>query len=746
MSTDSDHPDTTRFHSTRVAKKTPPSSEELDAVIAAMVASNREDLAKDGADKRSEDADQPTEDGDPATEASIAAAERDSAPARQRSRGKKPGLIRRLGRVFETPRPSEAPLPDPAVAEAIAVPEPEPVADAKPENVQEPAIVVADDPWDPEAEPAVEASIDAQAEALFGADAAPESADEPAAESGTPRAPEPIEAKQEAASPAADAREPAPANDDMWDDDDWSWLETENDTQTDSDEMDWPDPPAQDAAEVEPEATAPPAELRDEKTGRDEVLGAIAAVVADATLPEPKPARGKDGATPATDAPAPAAPKRRFWHRSKAAPEAKARPEPAAQHEAGSDTGRDTGLRAVLRAAPILLPIPVLALGVIAGGRFSLLALFVMLLVSVSPRDLYQRGSDPLPSGAPSVFSGTGLATVLGVAHFALLALGLFALGGGTGLSFLAWIGILLSLALYFGQVSALAAHDLIHSRNRRLFALGAWVHVSMLYGHHVSAHRRIHHPYVATQNDPATPEPGDGFWDYAPLAWWRSFVAGYEMETAAMRPRLGARRRRIHPYYIWLGGAVVLILATAILFGFGAMLAYVILLCPLVQVQFLMADFVDHYGLKRSMLNDGKLEPAGAQHSWVAPAVLPRAFRPRAAHRGDHDLRGVGSRRRSGRARADPALADAGDGGGGADPAALATDDGPAGFGHRNGAGRARSAPMGRKAGLTVAPLGSRHGTARKKGSDHVRTVFPGACGRCRRCGRSARHLPKRH
>ena len=435
----------------------------------------------------------------------------------------------------------------------------------------------------------------------------------------------------------------------MWDDDDWNWRDDEDGTQTDSDELDWPEPPArdasQDASEVEPEtiaavempqAAAPPAELRDEKMGRDEVMGAIAAVVADATLTEPKPARGKDGAAPSTDA----VRKRRFWHRSKAAPEGGARPEPAAPREAGSDTG----LRTVLRAAPILLPIPVLALGMIAGGRFSLLALFVMLLVSVSPRDLYQRGSDPLPSGAASVFSGTGLATVLGVAHFALLALGLFALGGGTGLSFFAWIGVLLSLALYFGQVSALAAHDLIHSRNRRLFALGAWVYVSMLYGHHVSAHRRIHHRYVATQDDPATPEPGDGFWDYAPLAWWRSFIAGYEMETSAMRPRLGARRRRIHPYYVWVSGAAALILATMVLFGFGAMLAYVILLCPLVQVQFLMADFVDHYGLKRSTLNDGRLEPAGAQHSWVAPAVLPRAFRPRAAHRGDHDLRGAGT------------------------------------------------------------------------------------------------------
>ncbi len=146
------------------------------------------------------------------------------------------------------------------------------------------------------------------------------------------------------------------------------------------------------------------------------------------------------------------------------------------------------------------------------------------------------------------------------------------------------------------------------------------------------------------------------------------------------MRPRLGARRRRIHPYYVWVSGAAALILATMVLFGFGAMLAYVILLCPLVQVQFLTADFVDHYGLKRSSAERRQVGARGGAaflgSTCRAAARVPpegsASGRPRSARCRD--------RRRRGRARADPALADAGDGGGGADAAAVAPDDGPRG------------------------------------------------------------------
>ncbi len=38
-------------------------------------------------------------------------------------------------------------------------------------------------------------------------------------------------------------------------------------------------------------------------------------------------------------------------------------------------------------------------------------------------------------------------------------------------------------------------------------------------------------------------------------------------------------------------------------------------------QMQLLLSDYVQHYGLRRKTSENGKPEPVGPQHSWNAPA-----------------------------------------------------------------------------------------------------------------------------
>ena len=93
------------------------------------------------------------------------------------------------------------------------------------------------------------------------------------------------------------------------------------------------------------------------------------------------------------------------------------------------------------------------------------------------------------------------LSVLLAGLHFALLVSGLAALTarGLTG----AKIALFLGLGMFFGRVSNANAHELIHRGSRGLFRLGASVYVSLLFGHHVSAHRLVHHRHVATPLDP---------------------------------------------------------------------------------------------------------------------------------------------------------------------------------------------------------------------------------------------------
>ena len=105
-------------------------------------------------------------------------------------------------------------------------------------------------------------------------------------------------------------------------------------------------------------------------------------------------------------------------------------------------------------------------------------------------------------------------------------------------------VTLLLAAGSFLGQVSHPNAHELIHRAPRALRRLGAAVYVSMLFGHHVSAHRLVHHAFVGTPQDPNTPLPGESFWAYLPRAWAGSFRAGLAAER-----RRDARRKGPNPY-----------------------------------------------------------------------------------------------------------------------------------------------------------------------------------------------------
>ncbi|HPE26033.1 alkane 1-monooxygenase [Albidovulum sp.] len=263
------------------------------------------------------------------------------------------------------------------------------------------------------------------------------------------------------------------------------------------------------------------------------------------------------------------------------------------------------------------MPPVLLLLAAVFGGWFSLAAFLWITGVAFV---LDEAGLVPVGAmgGAEDRRLTLWLPVALAVTHFAMIPLALWSLTApGHGLA--GWCLTFLSFGLWFGQVSNANAHELIHRGDRRLFRLGMWVYVSMLFGHHTSAHRKVHHRFVATEDDPSTARRGESFYAFAARAWPGAFRAGYEMEAFLMRPRLGRRRGRVHPYVVYLGGAVAVLVAVAAVFGLAGFLVWVVL-CAHAQTQILLSDYVQHYGLTRAIRADGTPEPVGPEHSWDAP------------------------------------------------------------------------------------------------------------------------------
>jgi alkane 1-monooxygenase len=293
--------------------------------------------------------------------------------------------------------------------------------------------------------------------------------------------------------------------------------------------------------------------------------------------------------------------------------------------------GRDTVL---FFTGVTLLACALVALAGFYGGAMVWLGLLYITVLTAAMDKLIAARPNPDPER--EFPASDALLVALGVAHFALLALTLFAMAGPSGLSVAERFGTGIAAALVFGQVMHPAAHELIHRQARALRSLGKAIYTSLLIGHHASAHVLVHHVHVAGPDDPNSPPLGQGFWRYAGRAAVRSFRAGLQAETK--RHAQAGRPVWRHPYVFYVAGAAAT--AAASLVAFGALgLAALLFLAAYAQLQIYMSDYVQHYGLRRRVLADGRLEPVGPQHSWNAPQAFSSALMLNAPRHSDHHM-----------------------------------------------------------------------------------------------------------
>ncbi|MCP4818748.1 MAG: alkane 1-monooxygenase, partial [Shimia sp.] len=195
-----------------------------------------------------------------------------------------------------------------------------------------------------------------------------------------------------------------------------------------------------------------------------------------------------------------------------------------------------------------------------------------------------------------------------------------------------------LAFGLFFGQVSNANAHELIHKGARFPRRLGTLVYITLLFGHHTSAHTRVHHVWVATPNDPNSPKSGESFYRFWPRAWIGSFREGLRAETALRARKSTPKPVWTHPYVAYVGGSIICLLISYTTLGWKGLVAYV-LIAGYAQMQLLVSDYVQHYGLSRTRYDNGKYVPVGPEHSWNAPEFYSSALMLNAPRHSDHHV-----------------------------------------------------------------------------------------------------------
>lgn len=281
-------------------------------------------------------------------------------------------------------------------------------------------------------------------------------------------------------------------------------------------------------------------------------------------------------------------------------------------------------------AAATLLPVLLIGSGITLGGlwlwaAFLYMSVLTLLLDQLIPLTAEAAEGDEFP--------GADLLLILvGASALALLPLATWAIAGDSPLTPTGKVLLFFATGFWLGQVAHPAAHELIHRPRRALFRLGATVYAAVLFGQHASAHRLVHHRAVATLDDPNTARAGESFYRFARRAWIGSFRQGLAAEND-----LRARSAKgLHPFAAYLtAGAAALILATLIA-GFPGLLTWTALALH-ATCQILLSDYVQHYGLTRARLPDGRMEPVGPAHSWNTAHWFSSALMLNAPRHSDH-------------------------------------------------------------------------------------------------------------
>ena len=219
--------------------------------------------------------------------------------------------------------------------------------------------------------------------------------------------------------------------------------------------------------------------------------------------------------------------------------------------------------------------------------------------------------------------------------QLAATVVGCWLMTRGGGLSVVDRLGIATTLGMING-VAINTAHELGHKTEHleRWFARVALAPSG--YGHFVIEHNRGHHVRVATPEDPASSRLGETFWEFWPRTVAGSVRNGWRLERTRLR-RMGKRTwsPRNDVLNAW---AMTLVLWAALIALFGWGITPYLLLQAVLAFSLLEAvNYLEHYGLRRELLPNGRYERVTPRHSWNSNHLTTNLFLYHLQRHSDH-------------------------------------------------------------------------------------------------------------
>ena len=183
------------------------------------------------------------------------------------------------------------------------------------------------------------------------------------------------------------------------------------------------------------------------------------------------------------------------------------------------------------------------------------------------------------------------------------------------------WEGVLMALVLAVeAQAVFIVGHELVHRRATWERRLGEFLLASASYPQYATEHIYVHHALVGTPLDVGSAPRGESLWRYFP----REVVSNFVCSWRVTRERLARRRlptwHHSNPFWRYAIETAFWYALVYWMGGWWAVLIYV-LLCLYVVFSMKLSNYIQHYGLRRIRLPNGRFEKVRPRHSWSADA-----------------------------------------------------------------------------------------------------------------------------
>ncbi len=177
-------------------------------------------------------------------------------------------------------------------------------------------------------------------------------------------------------------------------------------------------------------------------------------------------------------------------------------------------------------------------------------------------------------------------------------------------------IALMFGVGVVSGSVGIVYSHELMHQSSRLERWLADLLLATVLYSHFRTEHLLVHHPHVGTTRDAVTARYNEGFHRYFTRVIREVPVSAWNAEKAMLARRGLPASSAKNPF--WRYGVLQgIALVAAFWIGGWSGIMFFVFQAFIAMWQLELTNYVEHYGLTRKHLGEGKYDRVMPHHSW---------------------------------------------------------------------------------------------------------------------------------